>query len=100
MWSSLLEGRELLLDHEWVRIWVDRWLPKIPPLQGISVYANQKASSIIQPDSRGWQWKVIDDIVPEAEREAISLTHVGNSRRPDRLIWPADRRGCIHQVWF
>lgn len=88
------------MSEDQTRILVNRWLPKIPmghptPLQGIYVDANQRVSSIIQLDSRGWQWEAIDGIVPEAEREVISLTNVGNSRRPDRLIWPADRRGCI-----
>ncbi|KAM1127829.1 hypothetical protein ACFX13_038573 [Malus domestica] len=107
-WSSLLEGRKLLLQAaHWqimsgdqTRIWVDRWLPKIPmghptPIQGISMDKNQRVSSIIQPDSRGWLLEVVDGFVHEEEREAISLTMLRDSRIPDRLIWPADRRGCI-----
>ncbi|KAM0959600.1 hypothetical protein ACFX2I_024666 [Malus domestica] len=87
LWARVLKDRYFpnIMSGDQTRIWVDRWLPNIPighpiPILGISMDANQSVSSIIQPDFCGWQWESIEGIISMARLEAISLTHVGNSR--------------------
>ncbi|KAM2462656.1 hypothetical protein PS1_013517 [Malus domestica] len=60
IWSSLLEGRELLregahwqvLNGHQTKLWVDKWLPETTtghpsPVEGVCVDTNQNLASII-----------------------------------------------------
>ncbi|CAN6587433.1 unnamed protein product [Malus baccata var. baccata] len=105
-WSSLLVGRELILNGahwqimggEEVRLWVDRWLPALPsghpsPVGEVAVTRNTRVSSIICSSSRTWDFAFLLPFLSEGECAAISNTPIGNPQRKDRLIWAPTRNG-------
>ncbi|KAM0986200.1 hypothetical protein ACFX13_013659 [Malus domestica] len=71
IWSSLLEGRELLregahwqvLNGHQTKLWVDKWLPETTTGH------------------------------PKEECLVIETTNVGDSESNDKLIWPMEKKG-------
>ena len=105
-WSSLLTGRDLLLNgSHWqiiggqdVRVWVDRWLPSLPlghptSFGEVEVTRNLRVSTLICPQSRDWDITFLHPRLSVADQEAIRETPIRDNSRMDRLIWAATKNG-------
>ncbi|KAM2673196.1 hypothetical protein EV2_014512 [Malus domestica] len=117
-WSSLLSGRDLLLNEShWqifngkgVRVWLDRWLPTLPvghplPRGDVQVSRNTLVSMLLSPEKDGWDIDFLKPFISASEFVAIQETQIGDPCLDDRLVWPFDRCGlytvksgyhCVH----
>ncbi|KAM1179951.1 hypothetical protein ACFX2J_018927 [Malus domestica] len=100
-WTSLLEGRELLLngahwqviDENSIKLWEDRWIPSLParhpnPNEGEVIDRNQRVASIICEDTGVWNLENISSKISIHELSQIKELQIGDPQSNDRLVWP------------
>lgn len=105
-WSSLLSGRDLLLnDAQWqimnsneARVWLDRWLPTLSdghpiPSGSVQISRNTWVESLISPVNEEWDIDFLKPFISTLEYDAILETQLGDLCMWDRLVWPLDKRG-------
>lgn len=111
-WSSLLIGRDLLLQGcHWqvmsgreIRLWRDRWLPSFPhahriPSEELQVSQNTIVDSLFNPNTGVWHIKFIRPFISVQEVNAILATPIDDSRMHDRFVWHFDPK-CVYFVKF
>ncbi|KAF7844736.1 reverse transcriptase [Senna tora] len=102
-WSSILDGRRLLLDGacwrigdgESVRIWKDKWVPGLPNFKLHSAPSVEdedcKVKEVIVDGS--WDLTGLRNKLDAGEIRAIHSTAIRRNRGPDKLIWPWSKDG-------
>lgn len=106
LWSSLLVGRDLLLDEvHWqimggrdVRVWVDKWLPSLPmghlvPRGRVLVSRTLRVDTLICPSTKSWDIDFLIGFLSQNEMAAIRDLQIEDLSKVDRLVWPYDKRG-------
>ncbi|KAM1077774.1 hypothetical protein ACFX15_024423 [Malus domestica] len=105
-WSSLLVGREVLLQGaHWqimngstTRVWMDRWIPSIPeghplPISAVPVSRNLRVGTLISDSSGTWDLDFLQPFISPEDFSAILDTCIGDPLLEDRLVWPGTRNG-------
>ncbi|KAM1294906.1 hypothetical protein ACFX1Q_015702 [Malus domestica] len=105
-WSSLLVGREVLLQGaHWqimngrtTRVWMDMWIPSIPeghplPISAVPVSRNLRVGTLISDSSGTWDLDFLQPFISPEDFSAILDTCIGDPLLEDRLVWPGTRNG-------
>ena len=93
IWSSLLEGRELLLKGmQWqvmsgnqIKFCIDKWVPSIDcghpkPLNEVEVDREMHVASVIHPVDGSWDLESMRNLISEEDCKEVSNIQVGDSR--------------------
>lgn len=105
-WSSLLEGRDALLQGSlWhirigdtVGVWSDAWIPglvnhRLDIARRTGINWSLKVEDLIDWNTRSWDLICLRDVITEEERRAIENIPIASTKGMDELIWPYNRNG-------
>lgn len=102
VWESLLEGRDLLLNHgQWqigdgksVRIYKDKWIDKVLiSCDHSDLDMDLTVSNLLNQQQRSWDiQKILNTFSRNIAAKIIALPLLPGSD-PDRLIWPYTKNG-------
>ena len=104
-WQSILKARSVIADGMlWrvgdgstIRIYWDKWLPgKFPSRIGspqIATPGDVRVSSLIDQDTKTWDYARIDHLFLPFEAEKIKAIPLCVTHQADYLIWPRSRDG-------
>ncbi|BFG14167.1 hypothetical protein CerSpe_004410 [Prunus speciosa] len=106
-WRSIFAAKQVLeRGMRWqvgngssIRVWFDKWIPRLPSFQVLSPpphdsFRNLRVDALLEADGN-WNFRLLHDLFPVGEVEAISSIPLSFRKPQDRRIWHHEPNGCF-----